>query len=598
MNILGLISVDVAGHPAACLLQDGHLVAFAEEERFVRVKQARGYFPGHAAEYCLREGELSLDDIDAIAFGWDCNRYRFRFPLFLATSFLKNKVFGTRRVVSGDRKNPGENLGSAITSAISSLVAFQPKHIRERIVLGLRRAGLTSGKIPPVYFIKHHLAHAATAFYCSGFDEAAILVFDGHGEENAVTIFSGSGTDMRLLKEINIPHSLGWFYSMFTEYLGWDPNEGEVKMMGLAPFGRANPEVTSVIDDALRITAGGIELNTGYSFYSGRRSQGKFFSDALVDALGPPRGTHDEITQRHKDIAFACQKRLEEAAIHLAKLALELCDSNNLCIAGGVALNCKMNGEIHKSGIAGQLYVQPLAYDAGAALGAAMVYAMEAGDDCRFHMDHLYWGPGYSSDHVETVLTRNKLPYRRCPDIERVTAKMLAEGKIIGWFQGRLEAGPRALGNRSILADPRDPAMKDAVNAVAKFRESWRPFALSLQEEHIDTYLQKPDRSPFMVMAFDVVDNRHEDIQSAMHWIDHTTRPQTVSRATNPRYWQLLEEFRKVSGVPGVLNTSFNVKGEPVVCSPEDAIRTFYGTGIDTLVIDEFVVDKTVGDKP
>lgn len=593
MNILGIISVDVSGHPAACLLKDGRLIAFAEEERFVRVKQARGYFPGNSISFCLKSGNLSLNDIDYIAFGWDANLYRLKFPLFLGWSFIKNRLFRKQDVNFGKHATKRDRLGSAIISGINSLISFHPRTIKEKIILGLKEAEIIiKDRIPPIIFVNHHLAHAATAFYCSGFEESAILVFDGHGEENTVTIFRGEKERIRLLKKINIPDSLGWFYSMFTEYLGWDPNEGEVKLMGLAPFGHYNHKIKEIIDAILNITENGIRLDTNYMFYSGRRSYGRFFSDALVEKLGLPRGKNDEITQVHKDIAFAVQKRLEETGIHLAKLALRLAGSQNLCIAGGVALNCKMNGEIHKAGIAKNFFVQPIAYDAGTALGAAMVQAVEKGDDCRFVMDHLYWGPDYSDEEIEVVLKRNRLSYVRSDKIEQIAAGMLANGKIIGWFQGRLEAGLRALGGRSILADPRDPKMKDKVNNVAKFREDWRPFACSILEEHVADYLKKPVASPFMTMAFEVLDGKTTDMQSAMHWIDKTTRPQTVSKKTNLRFWRLIEEFRKMTGIPAILNTSFNVKGEPIVCTPEDAIRTFYGTGIDVLIIGDFIIEK------
>jgi carbamoyltransferase len=422
-------------------------------------------------------------------------------------------------------------------------------------------------------------------------DESAVLVFDGHGEENATTIFRGRGTRLERLKEINIPHSLGWFYSAFTEFLGWNPNEGEVKLMGLAPFGERDPAVEGLVRDVLRITEDGYRLDADYLFY-GPRSQGRFFSDALVARLGPPRGRNDPITDRHRAIARAVQDRLEEVGVHLATMALRLAGSRRLCLAGGVALNCKMNGEIHRRGVADEIFVQPLAYDGGVSLGAAQALAAERGDDPRFTMDHLYWGPGYAADRIEADLRASRVPYRRSDRVAPEAARMIADGKIVGWFQGRMEGGPRALGGRSILADPRRPEMKDLVNDRVKFREGWRPFALSILEEHFAEYVRKPAPSPFMIMAFDVADAKRGDIPSAMHSADHTTRPQTVSRRTNPLYWELLECFRGLTGVPGVLNTSFNVKDEPIVCTPRDALRCFYGTGMDALVIGDFILEK------
>ena len=590
MNILGLIAVDVGGHPSACVLKDGRLVAFAEEERFVRVKQALGYFPSNALRFCLEQAGLGLKDVDFIAFGWDANAYRWRFPLFLARSFVGHRVFGRRsrpRISAPGRPR----LGSAVLSGVRSLVSFQPRTLTENIVLGLRDAGFKDDPVPPIVFMRHHLAHAASAYYCSGFDESAILVFDGHGEENATTIFRGEGRRIERLREINIPHSLGWFYSAFTEFLGWNPNEGEVKLMGLAPFGAPDPEVEKLVGDVLQITGDGYRVDADYLFY-GPRSYGKFFSDQVVERLGPPRGRGEPLTDRHRSIARAVQDRLEEVGVHLASMALRVAGSRRLCLAGGVALNCKMNGEMHRRGLADEIFVQPLAYDGGVSLGAAQALAAEKGDDPRFEMDHLFWGPAYGNDEIESVLRASRARYRRSSRVAEEAARMIADGKIVGWFQGRMEGGPRALGGRSILADPRNPEMKDLVNDRVKFREAWRPFALSILEEHFAEYVKKPARSPFMIMAFDVADARRSDIASAMHSADHTTRPQTVSRRTSPLYWELIECFRGITGVPGVLNTSFNVKDEPIVCTPRDALRCFYGTGMDVLVIGDCILEK------
>ena len=590
MNILGLIAVDVGGHPSACVLKDGRLVAFAEEERFVRVKQALGYFPSHALRFCLEEAGLGLKDVDFIAFGWDATAYRWRFPLFLARSFVSHRVFGRRsrpRVSAPGRPE----LGSAVLSGVRSLVSFQPRTLTEKIVLGLRDAGFNDGPIPPVVFVRHHLAHAASAYYCSGFDESAILVFDGHGEGNTTTIFRGEGRRIERLREINIPHSLGWFYSAFTEFLGWNPNEGEVKLMGLAPFGAPDADVEKLVRDVLQITDDGYRVDADYLFYGSRR-YGKFFSDQVVERLGPPRGRGEPLTDRHRAIARAVQDRLEEVGVHLASMALRLAGSRRLCLAGGVALNCKMNGEMHRRGLAEEIFVQPLAYDGGVSLGAAQALAVEKGDDPRFEMDHLFWGPAYRNDEIESALRSSRVRYRRSPRIAEEAARVIASGKIVGWFQGRMEGGPRALGGRSILADPRNPEMKDVVNDRVKFREAWRPFALSILEEHFAEYVKKPARSPFMIMAFDVADARRSDIPSAMHSADHTTRPQTVSRRTSPLYWELIECFRAITGVPGVLNTSYNVKDEPIVCTPRDALRCFYGTGMDALAIGDCILEK------
>ncbi|MBI5477726.1 MAG: hypothetical protein HY906_02655 [Deltaproteobacteria bacterium] len=596
VNVLGLIASDTGGQPAACLLQNGRLVAFAEEERFVRVKQAWGYFPSHAVRFCLARAGLRLDGVDAIAFGWDATAYRWRFPLFLAGSFLRQRLTGTA-VPPAPPEEGRPALGSAVAAGIRSLASFHPRALTEKIVVGLRDAGHGAARVPPIVFVKHHRAHAASAFYSSGFADSAVLVFDGHGEENAITIWRGADRRLELLQEIDVPNSLGWFYSAFTEYLGWSPNEGETKLMGLAPYGAADAAIVRHVERMVTLTETGLRVDASQLFY-GRRSRGTRFGDAIVRVLGPPRGVDDPITDRHRAIAWAVQRRLEEAAIHLARRALRLAGSPDLCLAGGVALNCKMNGEIHRQGLARRLFVQPLAHDAGSALGAAQVLALERGDDSRFTMDHLYWGPDFGDAEIEAVLRRNQIPFRRPRDIAATAARLVAAGRIVGWFQGRMEAGPRALGGRSILADPSRPGMKDLVNDRAKFREPWRPFALSILEEHAGEYLRRPGPAPFMIVAYDVVPAKAPEIVSAMQPVDKTTRPQTVSRATSPRFWSLIDGFRRLTGIPAVLNTSFNVKGEPIVCSPADALRCFFGTGMDALAIGDFLIEKAGGAAP
>ena len=593
MNVLGVLGATDLLHPAACLLRDGRLVAFAEEERFVRVKQARGLFPAQAMAWCLREGGLSVADVDALAFGWDANASWLRMPASMVRSFVSSRLAAPRFARRSQPSPAGRpSMGSAMLAGMQSLLHLHPWNVQEGLILALREGGYVRDRIPPLRFYQHHLCHAATAFYCSGLTEAAVLIFDGHGEERTVSLYHGKERSLRPLRHLRLPNSLGWFYCAMTEYPGWDPNEGEVKLMGLAPYGRPDPALRAFVNSFLELTPDGVRLDPDCIFY-GRRSYGRFFGDKIVDSLGQPRGSSEEITQRHRDIAMAVQQRLEEAALHLARLTLRETGSRNLCVAGGVALNCKMTGMLHSSGIADRLFIQPLSYDAGSAMGAAMLAAEEAGDDCRFAMEHLQFGPEYDDATIETVLKRNRLSYRRSADIADDVAALVAAGKVVGWFQGRMEAGPRALGGRSIIADPRPAAMSDTVNNKVKFREPWRPFALSILAERAAEYLVKPVDAPFMVMAFDVVPGRETEIAAALHSGDRTTRPQTVRREVNPRFWALIEAFCRRTGVPGVLNTSFNVKGEPIVCSPTDALRCFYGTGMDALAIGTFLLEKS-----
>jgi carbamoyltransferase len=590
MNVLGVFGATDVIHPAACLLRDGRLVAFAEEERFARVKQACGLFPARAMAWCLHDAKLSLGDVDALAFGWDANVNWLRLPLSMARSFVGSRL--ANAATKATAAVPGRPaMGSAALAGLQTLLHLHPWNLQERLILALREGGFVRDPIPPVRFYQHHLCHAATAFYCSGMSEAAVLVFDGHGEERTVSIYHGNGRSLRQVRHLGLPHSLGWFYSAATEYLGWDANEGEVKLMGLAPYGRPDPTLRAFVEAFLQLTADGVRLDPDCIFY-GRRSYGRFFGDKIVDRVGPPRAPDEEITQRHRDFAFAVQQRLEEAALHLARLALRETGSRNLCVAGGVALNCKMTGALHRARVADRLFVQPLSYDAGAALGAGMLAAEQGGDDCRFAMEHVQYGPAYDDAAIEAVLRRNGLSCQRSDDIADAAAALVAEGKVVGWFQGRMEAGPRALGGRSILADPRSASMSDTVNDKVKFRERWRPFALSILAERAADYLVDPVDAPFMVMAFEVIPGREAEIAAALHSGDRTTRPQTVRREVNPRFWALIDAFRRRTGVPAVLNTSFNVKGEAIVCSPTDALRCFYGTGMDALAIGSFLLKK------
>jgi carbamoyltransferase len=590
VNVLGVFGATDVVHPAACLLRGGKLVAFAEEERFARVKQASGLFPAHAMSWCLREGGLALRDVDALAFGWDANVNWLRMPLSMAGSFVRSRLSKSSSP-HGGVVDGRPTMGSAALSGLQTLLHLHPWNLRERLILALREGGFVRDPIPPIRFYRHHLCHAATAFYCSGLSDAAVLVFDGHGEERTVSFYRGEGRSLREIRHLGLPHSLGWFYSAMTEYLGWDANEGEVKLMGLAPYGKPERDVRAFVDEFLKLTPDGVSIDPDCIFY-GRRSYGRFFGDKIAARLGPPRAPHEEITQRHRDIAFAVQERLEEASLHLARLAVAEAGSRNLCVAGGVALNCKMTGALQRSRLADRIFVQPLSYDAGVAAGAAMLAAEEADDDCRFTMDHVQYGPSYDDAAIESVLKRNSLCYRRSDDIAQAAAELIADGQVVGWFQGRMEAGPRALGGRSILADPRRAAMSDLVNDKVKFRERWRPFALSILAENAADYLVGAVDAPFMVMAFEVVPGRENDIAAALHAGDRTTRPQTVRRDVNPLFWALIDGFRRRTGIPAVLNTSFNVKGEPIVCSPTDAIRCFYGTGMDALAIGSFLLEK------
>lgn len=573
MNILGITGLGVG--PAACLVQDGRLTAMAEEERFNRLKGSFGLLPEKAARFCLGYKKLSLDDIDYIVFPWDAYKYRLYMPYFLFHTYL--------------RRSPKFQTDTFIPK-LAELLKYQPSNIKTMIISMLRRSGFRE-KVPPIEFIPHHIAHAASAFYCSGLDKAHILVLDGSGEDKCTTIFKGEGLEIKEEKCFKIPDSLGWFYQSITEFLGFLPNMHEGKVMALAAYGKYNEEIYSKLKTMVPFDEkGNYKYDAGYSFL-GKHIQGTIYSEKMAKLLKNSRYHSEPIGQIHKDIAFAAQDILEKIVVSIAKnISNSPCYNGKLCIAGGIGLNCKMNGVVAGQDYIKDIFIPPVTNDAGTALGAALYFSGEKGLNPKFKMAHPYWGPEFSNEEIEKLLNRLKIKFTKDRGIESTVARLLFENKIVGWFQGRMEIGPRALGARSILANPAKEWMKDKVNTV-KNRELWRPFSPSILHENRNEYLLKPKESPFMALAFEVSKEVKEKIPSVIH-TDNTTRPHLVKKDENPKYWKLIDEFRKISGVPAVLNTSFNIQGEPIVCAPEDALRTFYTSEIDYLAMGDFLIYK------
>jgi len=432
-------------------------------------------------------------------------------------------------------------------------------------------------------FVDHHLAHAISAYAYSGFDEAAVVVMDGRGAWEATTIWHGHNGRLDPVLMIPFPDSVGYFYSTFTEFLGFQPNSDEWKVMGLAPYGKPGLDLSPFID----LKAAPYRVHTKQLIANGAAP---FAS--MKTFLGPARMAESEIDERHKDIAYAVQDACEIAMLSVVRMAIEKTGCRNVCLAGGVALNSKANGKIATSGFVDKMFVQPAASDDGVALGAALApYLDDNGKLPNKAMRHGYWGPCLSDEAVESALRTYKLRYMRLPDPASAAAELLAQGKILGWFQGRMEFGPRALGSRSILADPRDPEMNAKVNNAVKFREWWRPFAPSLKKEAAGEYLESAADSPFMILTAQVRPEKRAVIPSVTH-VDGSARPQTVEKEINPLYWRLIDEFGKRTGVPVIMNTSFNLRGEAIVHTPTDAIRTFFSSGMDALVIGSFLVEK------
>ena len=600
MNILGIIGL--GQNPAACLLQDGKLVAFVEEERFTRLKGSDKMFPSFAAAYCLTSVGLTLNDVDRIAFGWDATQY----PWGVGRNFCLNYLRYGRSARTANSK-PADR--SAVGSAFETLLEFHPTRVRARITQGLRSVGL-KGDIPPIVFVPHHLAHAYSAYFCSGFDKAGILVIDGSGEFTCTQLAIGEGQSIRVVDSIPIPHSLGWFYAAITEYLGFTPYRDEGKLMGLAALGEVRREENrwvDTMDGILKVGHAGYEVSPIYTKFGGHY-YGSRFTDELVQLLtsvdrsalpvgrgekakigGEPQSRY--LLDTYVDLAWAAQKQLERATVMLARRLISE-DQKNICIAGGVGLNCKMNGEVLRQSGCENIFVQPAASDAGTALGAALYVAGQEGERIDNSPVNVYLGPGYSNDEIRGVLENCKLSYRLLSDPADEAAVLLEQGQIVAWFQDRMEFGARALGNRSILANPTIPSAKEKVNREVKYRESWRPFCPSIAAESLSDYVARPNEASFMIVAYEMKKTAQQQLSSVVH-VDGTIRPQAVSMHANPLFASLLANMGKRCGHPVVLNTSLNVRGEPIVCSPSEAVRCFHGTGLDALIMGDLIVQKT-----
>ncbi len=550
------------GHdPAAALIKDGRLIAAAEEERFIRLKHARGQFPYNAIKFCLNYAGIGIEDISYIVGNFK--------PELISKFYVRNKIF----------KSP---LKAAQITIGSKVIKKKYIDCVKKIPYFLRKDKKFANDILKKFnIVEHHLAHASSAYHLSGFDRSIIMSIDACGEAATTLIAEGFKTTIRKLRESFIPHSVGGFYSLFTEYLGFEPNNGEYKVMGLAPYGK------NVIDvsDLIRIKDGYVKVN--------QKIRGTYYrySDYIIRRFGSPRKKREPVEQRHANIAYAIQERLEEVCLDLLKFSLEKINSKNLCLAGGVALNTKMNGKLLASGLIKNIFVQPAAGDAGTAIGSAFYKYAELGYAPKDKMEHVYYGPEYTNEDILNVIKTSKIGYEYYDDISGICAELISKGKIVGWFQGRMEWGPRALGNRSILADPRNPKMKDLINQYVKFREEFRPFCPSMLAEVASEYLEGAYPSPFMILTFKVPKEKRKEIPAVVH-VDGTVRPQTVEKQINPKFYRLIKSFEDITSVPVILNTSFNVAGEPIVCRPEEAIRTFYSCGMDYLAIGNYLLKK------
>ena len=544
---------------SACIVREGELLFAVAEERISRLKHDAG-FPKNAIRACLDFAKVRAEQLDEVCFGWQTAGPVFRHDL---------KCYATGKM-------PLTYL-NGLNSTLHFLSMWHQESGAKKFV---QQFGPTKARMR---FVDHHLAHAISAYAYSGFDDAAVVVMDGRGAWEATTIWQGHNGKLDPVVTIRFPNSVGYFYSAFTEFLGFQPNSDEWKVMGLAPYGKPSVDLSAFIDlkaAPYRVHARQLAAN-GATPFSG-----------MTTLLGPARVPESDIDDRHKDIAYAVQDACEIAIMSVLRMAIEKTRCRNVCLAGGVALNSKANGKIVASGLVEKMFVQPAATDDGVALGAALApYLDDNGKLPNKPMRHAYWGPSFDDKAIESALRTYKLRYTQLPDPASTAAELLAQGKILGWFQGRMEFGPRALGSRSILADPRDPKMNVKVNNAVKFREWWRPFAPSLKKEAAGEYLESATDSPFMILTAQVRPEKRAVIPSVTH-VDGSARPQTVEKEINPLYWRLIDEFGKRTGVPVIMNTSFNLRGEAIVHSPTDAIRTFFSSGMDALVIGSFLVEK------
>lgn len=576
MYILGINAV--FHDSAACILKDGKLLAAAEEERFTHIKHGKRpvpfstwELPFHAIDYCLQVANIHINNVDHVAYSFD--------PYLLTgVDYQKQPTIETlfdnkEKLVDDYRLNPWEPLFLAfIINARQQLNDGYPHHLQKRFL---------GANIQPEqwHFVEHHTAHAASTFHCSPFKNAAVLTADGRGEYATTTYNIGCNNELNRIGQVNMPHSLGLLYEQVTTHLGFLHSSDEYKVMALASYGK--PTFLNDFRDIIQV-----EKNGQYTIKDQR----------LIERFGPQRLRHEEFTTHHFDIAHSMQSALEETMLKLTNWLYSETQQENLCMAGGVALNCVANARIRDDGQFKNIWVQPASGDDGTALGAALwIDAQQrptAGKD--FIMTHAYWGPEYSDKEIEQFMKWCKVPYRKLDNVAEETVELLVQDKIIGWFQGRMEFGPRALGGRSILASPINPSMQARLNVV-KDREDFRPVAPVVLEEEAKNWFKNASYSPFMLFVYDVLEEKADQIPAVKH-IDGTARIQTINKQQNKPYYDLLKAFYQKTGVPVLINTSFNTLGKPIICTPRDAIECFWSSPFDALIIGSFIIEKQYGD--
>lgn len=535
MNVLGVHCAfsNMTHEPGAALICDGKIIALGEEERFTRMKGGLGLLPFHSITFCLTQAGLTMKDIDLVV-------------------------------------SDGETIKDTLDNNVRLFFKFH------------------FGVVPPIRYINHQLSHLSAAFFYSGFRKSMCISYDGRGDGLAGVLAIGSSKGIEVVEEIPIQDSLGLFYCAITQFLGFRQAQDEYKVMGLASLGTEGEDISSLVkifDNGYSVS----QQNFGHSFPLKSLDE-PLYNENLEKALGVPRRYGEPITDRHKNLAFAAQKSLEKCAVSLVERLHDKTGLDSLCIAGGVGLNCSANRIIYQLPFLKKLFVQPAASDRGLCLGSALLGAFEGGDKIQIPK-HVFYGPSYTSEQLLNALNLSGQNYIELLDPSAEAANLLADGKIIGWFQGRSEFGPRALGNRSILADPRFLKMKDEINARIKFREEFRPFAPAVIEERASEFFEMERPSPYMTVTFGVRPQWRDKLQAVTH-VDNSARVQTVSKETNPLFHRLIATFGSLTGIPVVLNTSFNARGEPIVETPLDALATFSSVGMDALILGPYLITK------
>jgi carbamoyltransferase len=575
MYVLG---INAAFHDsAACIVKDGILLAATEEERFTHFKHGKRpvpfstwELPFHAIDYCLKVAGLHINDVDHLAYSFD--PYLIIGEKYRGKETIEIPFEEGRSHLNDDFSNPWEPLFlSSIINAPGQLRDGWPHHLQQRFI------GCNIGR-DKWHFVEHHIAHAASAFNCSPFKTAAVMTVDGRGEQATTTYNLGHGQQLDRIGQVNMPHSLGLLYEDVTTHLGFLHSSDEYKVMALASYGK--PDFVNDFRDIVHI---------------GNNGQYTINNQNLTERFGPKRLRHEEFTAHHFNIAHSLQLVLEEAMLELTGWLHQETGEDNLCLAGGVALNCVSNARIRDKGFFKNIWVQPASGDDGTALGAALWVDAQVrkNDEKTFVMDHCYWGPQYTDAEIEKQLKLWKVPYRKLQNIAEETADILVQDKIIGWYQGRMEFGPRALGSRSILASPINPAMQARLNEV-KDREDFRPVAPVVLQEKAHEWFNNAEYSPFMLFIYDVKEDKADKIPAVRH-TDGTARIQTINEQQHKDYYDLLKAFERKTGVPVLVNTSFNTLGKPIVCTPRDAIECFWSSPFDALIIGSFVIEKESG---